>query len=480
MADSASTLSLLLGVLLCGVFTLLVLHYSSYWVRAPKSGALLPKGTFSWPIIGETIAITRDPLGFAISHQKRYGSVFKSSLFLRKTILGTTADFAKFVSSNPDLFPVQYPETVEFVSPSAVFFEEGPSHLAVKKLFTKFALPESLQTMVQSLESIIVANLESWEQQGTVVGSQATEMLIADTSSYVIFGVKDIRRTPEGALALNYFLQMISCIGAVPVNLPGTAYNKRLKARTALRLYLKSVVDQRRTEKTVKNDILQLLLDTAERAQGDEVKYFEEDKLIDNVVGAWFASFKTTATTLTWTLKFLVDHPHVFKKIQAEQLEILKGKNLSVKGPRLTWEDTKKMVYTSKFYQELQRTLSISYVIPRKAADNIVYNGLLIPKGWAVILLQNFLHHDPANYKDLESFNPNRFDAAPKPNTYLPFGLGSHRCPGDDIAKLILLLHIHHLTTTYKFERVGPDRGMFNLGFPTIIGGYPIRVSRRT
>jgi adenylate kinase len=70
-----------------------------------------------------------------------------------------------------------------------------------------------------------------------------------------------------------------------------------------------------------------------------------------------------------------VDHPHVFKEIQAEQLEILKGKDLSVKGPRLTWEDTKKMVYTSKFYQELQRTLSIAYATLRKAADNIVYNG---------------------------------------------------------------------------------------------------------
>jgi (+)-abscisic acid 8'-hydroxylase len=212
--------------------------------------------------------------------------VFKSSIFLRKTILGTTPDFAKFVCLNPDLFPVQYPKTVEFVSPNAVFFEDGPSHLAVKKLFTKFALPESLQTMVQSLESIIVANLESWEQQGTVVGSQATEMLIADTSSYIAFGVNGIRRTPEGALALNYLLQMINSVGAIPINLPGTAYNKGLKARTALRLYLKSVVDQRKTEKTVKNDILQLLLEAGERARGDEVKYFEEDKLIDEMVGA--------------------------------------------------------------------------------------------------------------------------------------------------------------------------------------------------
>lgn len=33
---------------------------------------------------------------------------------------------------------------------------------------------------------------------------------------------------------------------------------------------------------------------------------------------------------------------------QAEQQEILKSKDPSVEGPRLTWEDTKKMVYTNK------------------------------------------------------------------------------------------------------------------------------------
>ncbi|CAM6126888.1 unnamed protein product [Calypogeia fissa] len=481
MADPALTLPILLGVVLCGLCTIVALHYSSYWLRDPKSGARLPKGTFGWPIIGETFTVTRDPLGFARSHQQRYGSIFKSNIFLRKTILGPTAEFAKFVTANPRVFKVQYPESVSFISPNAVFFKDGPRQVAVKKVFKRFTVAESLQTMIQPLESIILENLASWEAQGTLVGSDGTDQLVADTSSYISLGVKNIRSTPEGRLALKNMLTMIDCIKGLPINLPGTTHSKGRKARAAVRAYLKSIVDQRKKQVDTECDILRTILEAREKAEGsDELKYYDEDSIIDEMVGAWFAAFKTTATTLTWILKFLVDYPDVLKKIQAEQQEILNDKDLSATGPRLTYDDAKKMVYTSKVYQEVQRILSISFVLARKAVEDVVYEGLLIPKGWAVLLMVNYVHHDPANYEDPMTFNPNRFTAAPKPNTYLPFGLGSHRCPGEEITKLIFLIYVHYLSTTYKYDRVGPDQGIEYLGFPQIVGGYPIKFSRQT
>ncbi|CAM6126883.1 unnamed protein product [Calypogeia fissa] len=477
---AAATISILLCVVLCAVFALMALHYSSYWLRFSKSGARLPKGSFSWPIIGETVALTRDPLGFAISHEKRYGSIFKSSVYLRKTILGTTPEFAKFVALNPTLFNVQYPKNVEFICPNAVLFADGNRQAAVKRIFRKLTIPESVPTMVQALESIILENLASWKEQGTVVGREATDTLVADLSSYIALGVKSIRSTPEGRLAVKNLLTMVEGIGGIPINLPGTTHNKGRKAREAVKSYLKSVVEERKNQVDNEPDILRSLLEAREQARGDELKYYDEDIVTDDMVGGWFGAFKTTATTLIWTLKFLVDYPDIFRRIQAEQQEILKGKDLSVEGPRLTWEDTKRMVYTSKFYQEMQRSLSISYVIPRKAAQDVVYDGFLIPRGWAVLPLLNYVHHDPANYEDPESMNPDRFNVPTKPNTYLPFGLGAHRCPGEEITKLIFFIHVHHLTTTYKYESIGPDQGIENKGFPLIIGGYPIKVSRWT
>lgn len=40
---------------------------------------------------------------------------------------------------------------------------------------------------------------------------------------------------------------------------------------------------------------------------------------------------------------------------------------------------------------------------------------------------------------------------APKPNTFMPFGNGAHSCPGSELAKLEMLILLHHLITTYRY-----------------------------
>ena len=42
---------------------------------------------------------------------------------------------------------------------------------------------------------------------------------------------------------------------------------------------------------------------------------------------------------------------------------------------------------------------------------------------------------------------------APKPNTFLPYGSGSHSCPGNELARLEVLVLLHHLTTKYRYKQ---------------------------
>lgn len=46
---------------------------------------------------------------------------------------------------------------------------------------------------------------------------------------------------------------------------------------------------------------------------------------------------------------------------------------------------------------------------------------------------------------------------APRPNTFLPFGNGAHACPGNELAKLEMLVLIHHLVTGYRCVQLLPD-----------------------
>lgn len=39
-----------------------------------------------------------------------------------------------------------------------------------------------------------------------------------------------------------------------------------------------------------------------------------------------------------------------------------------------------------------------------------------------------------------------------KPNTYVPFGNGAHACPGNELAKLEMLIMIYHLVNRFRYE----------------------------
>ncbi|KAJ0912036.1 putative (+)-abscisic acid 8'-hydroxylase [Helianthus annuus] len=64
---------------------------------------------------------------------------------------------------------------------------------------------------------------------------------------------------------------------------------------------------------------------------------------------------------------------------------------------------------------------------------------------------------------------------APRPNTYMPFGKGAHSCPGSELAKLEMLVFLHHLTTTFKWEVIGEDGVQYG-PFPVPRDGLPIKV----
>lgn len=105
-----------------------------------------------------------------------YGNIFKSCFFLQPGIVGTTPEFAKFVTSSTKLFEGGWPETlVAVVGPKSFMFKDGPHHMSIRKIIQKSLLPDALRSQVNVLETIILENMASWEQRGTIVGNEGTQ-----------------------------------------------------------------------------------------------------------------------------------------------------------------------------------------------------------------------------------------------------------------------------------------------------------------
>ncbi|CAI8618413.1 unnamed protein product [Vicia faba] len=72
----------------------------------------------------------------------------------------------------------------------------------------------------------------------------------------------------------------------------------------------------------------------------------------------------------------------------------------------------------------------------------------------------------------------NAFCEMKKPNTFMPFGNGVHSCPGSELAKLNMLILIHHLVTKFRWEVVGDKSGVQYSPFPIPLQGLPTRFWR--
>eukprot|EP00252_Welwitschia_mirabilis_P015885 TRINITY_DN3526_c0_g1_i8.p1 TRINITY_DN3526_c0_g1~~TRINITY_DN3526_c0_g1_i8.p1 ORF type:complete len:450 (-),score=66.87 TRINITY_DN3526_c0_g1_i8:635-1984(-) len=402
----------------------------------------LPPGTLGWPFIGETLQLySQNPNVFFASKQRRYGDIFKTHILGCPCIMIASPEAARFVLvSQAHLFKPTFPKSKErMIGPQALFFHQGDYHAHLRRLVLRSFLPETIKNIVPEVESIAIKTLEEW-QGNTINTFQEMKKFAFKVILPSIFG-PDEEFDREDLKQSYYILE--KGYNSMPINLPGTLFNKAMKARQHISEILSKIIARRRANNVVKNDLLGSLMHSKDGVS----KLLTDDQIADNVIGVIFAAQDTTASVLTWIIKYLKDHPCFLEAVTAEQEAIMKAKGGDA---GLTWEDTRKMPLSCRVIQETLRVATILSFTFREAVADVEYKGYLIPKGWKVMPLFRNLHHSPDFFPEPQKFDPSRFEVTPKPNTFMPFGGGAHSCPGNELAKLEMLVLLHHMTTKYR------------------------------
>lgn len=119
-----------------------------------------------------------------------------------------------------------------------------------------------------------------------------------------IFG-KDEVKYREDLKRCYYILE--KGYNSMPINLPGTLFNKSMKARKELAQILAQIISTRREMKKDHQDLLASFM-------GDK-EGLTDEQIADNVIGVIFAARDTTASVLTWIIKYLADNPSVLQSV---------------------------------------------------------------------------------------------------------------------------------------------------------------------
>ncbi|CAI9770856.1 unnamed protein product [Fraxinus pennsylvanica] len=460
--------------LLISCFLLLILVLLQQWCHQTDKRRL-PPGSMGWPYIGETLKLyTEHPNTFFFTRRKRYGDVFKSHILGCPCVMISRPEAAKSVLVNQaHLFKPTYPPSKEkMIGPQAIFFHQGDYHLKLKKLIQASFAPSVVKGSVSAIEEIVLNFLPTWENHALICTLQEMKKYAFEVAMMSAFG-----NNPEPEMeGIKHLYQILEKgYNSMPMDFPGTLFNKAMKARKQLNEALRRLIEKRRGNSKLHKDggLLGFLMS----AQEQKLNNLSDSQISDNIIGVIFAAHDTTATVLTWLLKYLLDNPLVLQAVTREQ-EGIQSK-LVEENRGLTSDDTRQMYLTSRVIQETLRLASILSFTFREAVEDVEFEGYIIPKGWKVLPLFRTIHHSADFFPQPEKFDPSRFEVPPRPHTYMPFGSGLHSCPGSELAKLEMLIFLHHFTTTYRWKVIGDEDGIEYGPFPVPKGGLPIEVRRR-
>ncbi|XP_057975554.1 abscisic acid 8'-hydroxylase CYP707A1-like [Malania oleifera] len=457
---------------LYGVILLLTALFSYIFLSREKGSqqrAVLPPGSMGWPYVGETLQLySQDPNVFLARKQMRYGEIFKTHILGCPSVMLASPEAARFVLvTEAKLFKPTYPESkMHLIGPSALFFHQGDYHMRLRKMVQSSLSPEALRNLVAGIEAITLSGLNSWAGGRVISTFHEMKKSSFEVGVHLIFG--NLEDSYKEELKKNYTI-VDTGYNSFPTNIPGTPYKKALLARKRLNKILREIICKRK-KKLDENNLLGCFLNSQDE-KGEAS--LTSEQIADNIIGVLFAAQDTTASAMTWVLKYLHDNPKLLRAVKAEQ-KVIHELNAEGKKP-LTWAQTRNMPTTHKVVQECLRMASIISFTFREAVADVEYNGYLIPKGWKVLPLFRNIHYNPTFFSDPQKFDPSRFEVAPKPNTFMPFGNGVHACPGNELAKLEMLILTHHLVTKFRWEVEGSESGIQYGPFPVPQNGLPAR-----
>ncbi|CAJ1972690.1 unnamed protein product [Sphenostylis stenocarpa] len=442
------------------------------YIRKPQNqtSAKLPPGSMGWPYIGETLQLySQDPNVYFSAKHKRFGEIFKTNILGCPCVMLISPEAARFVLvTQAHLFKPTYPKSKErLIGPFALFFHQGDYHTRLRKLVQRSLSFEALRNLVPHIEALVLSGMNSWGDGQVINMFKEMKRISFEVGILTTFGHLEPRLREE--LKKNYRI-VDAGYNSFPTCIPGTQYKKALLARKRLGKIISDIICERKEKKLVERDLLSCLLNW----KGEGGQELSDDQIADNIIGVLFAAQDTTASAMTWVVKYLHDEPKLLESVKVEQKAI---HNSNEGNLPLSWDQTRNMRITHKVVLESLRMASIISFPFREAIADVEYKGFLIPKGWKAMPLFRNIHHNPEFFPEPQKFNPSRFEVAPKPNTFMPFGSGVHACPGNELAKLETLIMIHHLVTKFRWEVVGSKCGIQYGPFPLPLNGLPARTT---
>jgi len=420
------------------IATLVLLHLWDQTANRKKTKGIPGSGGLPW--IGETLFYATSPRDFAEERFNKYGEIWLTNIIFTNVVFVTGREILDFVFANPEIFPNDMFAPLAEILEGFPGVQYGAEHRANRTLvlqtLTDRNLKNRLGTMVEQFEK----HINNWALQDKTEIYTSTELIIVHFMIRMLMHVEDASEEMLKEFA-HLFGEYGKAVFGLPIDLGNWSIRGRaFKARRRIQGFIEDIVVKRRAENIRKDDSLQLLIDYMDKETGQP----RDCHYISNVAFVLFlAAIDTSTSLICSTVTELCKDSQARAKVVEECRSVWGSKTLSALSNDELHEGLRKLTYTDAAVREaLRLNAPVGSTFRRVTQDcQIPGTDHVFPKGWMVALCLDRTGRLNSNFKDCETFIPERWlpggDAEKHSNfrgDIIPFVKGIHMCPGRDFA----------------------------------------------
>ncbi len=408
----------------------------------------------------------RDPLGFLIGHQRRYGDVFTISFpyFGKATYVASPELVKALFTGSPSLFHAGEANATVLepaLGPHSVLTLDDEPHMRQRKLLLPPFHGESVRRYGELIREVTVKEMESWPVGESFSLRPHTQRITLAVIMRAVFGVHDEQRLIRFERLIETFSQRVNLITTLPPlrrNLGRwSPWARFLRSREALDEFIYEEIALRRAQVAAgekHDDVLSLLLE----ARYDDGSPMSDEELRDELVTVLGAGHETTATGLAWAMERLLRNRSVLGRLRES---LAAGE-----------ED-----YLGATVKETLRARPVIIDVARRLTAPAEIGGYELEKGSFAMAAIAALHYREDLFPRPYEFRPERFLTEKADNyAWIPFGGGVRRCIGATFAEYEMRIILREIVERAELSAPDPKPERVKVRNITLAPGRGTRV----
>lgn len=407
-----------------------------------------PKGL---PLIGNLLAVHRDPLDLLARNAVKYGDVIPITL----------PGFGSVQINHPELIQYVLMENHKNYKKSAVYvrFEAALGQGLLTSNGEKWRRDrQKIQPMFkrEQIEGYFFDVINDVAEKYKHRWLQLTEHGPAEidiTQEMALITIEAILKAIFGKSAMDdetvskihhsfvVFIEYLKSMRIFPyIDFDQVFHTGRYRHFKQEKLRLQNIIQElliryRMDSNQDKYNFLALLYE----AQKQDPEHFTDQDIMDQCLTMIFGGFESTSILMQWMWYQLDIRPDVAEKLRHEITSCAPATATYARA-NLTHDDIHKMNYLTAVFKESMRLYPPFWVSSRQPIEDDWLGDFKIKRGTVVVLPQIVMHRHPRWWNEPNVFIPERFmgnqEEAIHPGLYFPFSQGPRKCIGYKLVEM--------------------------------------------